>query len=150
MRSIVYLMNTSLDGFVEGRDGKFDWTAPDEEVFRFHIDTARDMSAFLYGRRLYETMAVWQTMEEDSSLPEPMREFARIWKSKPKIVFSKTLRNVGPTCTLAQGDIATEVATLKQQPGGPMSVGPYLAYLRQKYGELYRLPSADERQCTTT
>ncbi|HTP57802.1 MAG TPA: dihydrofolate reductase family protein, partial [Spirochaetia bacterium] len=128
MRSVVYLMNTSLDGFVEGPDGKFDWTTPDEEVFRFHIDVARDMSAFLYGRRIYETMAAWQTMEGDLTLPEPMREYARIWKSKPKIVFSTTLRNVGPGCTLAQGDVTAEVAALKRQPGGPMGVcGPGLA-----------------------
>lgn len=61
LRKVIYLMNVSLDGFVEGPDGKL-WTQPDEEVFRFHIDQARDMGAFIYGRRIYETMAVWQTI----------------------------------------------------------------------------------------
>jgi dihydrofolate reductase len=139
MRNVIYLMNVSLDGFVEGRNGKFDWSWPDEEVFRFHIDMARDMSAFLYGRRMYETMAVWQTMEEDTSLSESMREYARIWKSKPKIVFSTALKTVGPGCRLAQGDIASEVRMLKQQPGGPLGVsGPGLAF------SLARLDLIDE------
>ncbi len=121
-------MNISLDGFVEGPDGTFGWSRPDEEVHRFHNEVARQMGAFLYGRRMYETMAGWQTMDEDPSLPEYATEFARIWKSRPKIVFSTTLTTVGPDCRLARGDVAAEVAGLKQQPGGDLGVsGPGLA-----------------------
>jgi dihydrofolate reductase len=128
MRNMVYLMNTSLDGFVEGPDGKFGWSRPDEEVHRFHNQAARELGAFLYGRRMYETMAGWQTMDGDPSLPDYALEFARIWKSKPKVVFSTTLTTVGPNCRLAQGDIGAEVARMKQQPGGDLGVsGPGLA-----------------------
>jgi dihydrofolate reductase len=142
MRKLIYLMNVSLDGFFEKPDGKFDFTRPDEEVHRFHQDQARDMSAFLYGRRLYETMKVWQTMDADPSLPAFMLDFARIWKSKPKIVFSTTLAEVGEGCRLVRGDAATEVARLKQEPGGDLSVGgPTLAATLAKAGLIdeYRL-----------
>ena len=88
MRNVVYLMNVSLDGFVEGPDGTFDWSRPDEEVHRFHNQQARDLGAFLYGRRMYELMSVWETMAEDPSAPDYVLEFARIWRDKPKLVFS--------------------------------------------------------------
>ena len=65
MRKVIYLMNLSLDGFVEGPDGKFGWSEPDEEVHRFHNQIARDLGAFLYGRRMYETMAGWETADQD-------------------------------------------------------------------------------------
>lgn len=128
MRKVIYLMNVSLDGFVEGPDGKFGWSQPDEEVHRFHNLQAQDMGAFLYGRRMYETMAGWQTMEDNLSMPDYILEFARIWKQKPKIVFSTTLKSVGENCRLARGDIAAELANLKHQPGGDLGVsGPSLA-----------------------
>ena len=126
MRNVVYLMNLSLDGFVEGPDGTFAWSRPDEEVHRFHNRIAEGMGAFLYGRRLYETMRVWQTLDEGTSgadFPDYVREFARIWKSKPKIVFSTTLESVGENCRLVRGDIAAEVTRMKEQPGGDLGVG---------------------------
>ena len=125
MRDVIYLMNLSLDGFVEGPDGKFDWAYPDDEVHQFHNDTARDMGALLYGRRMYETMAGWQTADQDPSATPIMREFARIWREKPKIVFSTTLKAVGENCRLVRGDLAREVSALRQQAGGPLAVsGP--------------------------
>ena len=128
MRKVIYLMNTSLDGFVEGPDGKFDWTTPDEEIHRFHNQAAQQMGAFLYGRRIYETMAVWQTWGDDPSLPDYVAEYARIWRATPKIVFSSTLETVGENCRLVKGDAAAEVGKLKQQPGGDLGVcGPGLA-----------------------
>jgi dihydrofolate reductase len=142
MRRLIYLMNVSLDGFVEGPDGKFDWTRPDEEVHRFHNDMARDMGAFLYGRRMYEAMAGWQTLDADPSLPEVAVEFARIWKAKPKVVFSTTLAAVGEGCRLVRGDAAAEAARLKQEPGGDLGVsGPALAAALARAGlvDEYRL-----------
>ncbi len=121
-------MNTSLDGFVEGPDGKFDWTIPDEEIHRFHNEAARKMGAFFYGRRIYETMAVWETMDQDRSLPDYALEYARIWKSKPKIVFSTTLKEVGPNCRLVRGDVSAETSRLKREIEGDIGVcGPGLA-----------------------
>jgi dihydrofolate reductase len=135
MRKVIYLMNLSLDGFVEGPDGKFEWIHPDEEVHRFHNQQARDMGAFLYGRRMYETMAGWQTMDEDLSLPDYVLEFARIWKEKPKVVFSTTLEAVGENCRLVRGNLAAELATLKHLPGGDLGVsGPGLASALARLG----------------
>ncbi len=128
MGKVVYLMNVSLDGFVEDRTGRFDWTRPDEEIHRFHNEVAQQMGAFLYGRRMYETMAVWQTMDQDRILPAFVLEFAQIWKSKPKFVFSTTLRSVGENCRLVRGDVAFEVGLIQQEIHGDLGVsGPHLA-----------------------
>ena len=70
MRSVTYSMNVSLDGYIVGPDGGFDWTAPDEEVFRFWIDEIRGVGVHLLGRRLYETMLYWQTADQDPSLDD--------------------------------------------------------------------------------
>lgn len=142
MRNVLYLMNVSLDGFVEGPDGGFGWSRQDEEVHWFHNRLARELGAFLYGRRMYETMAGWQTANADPSAPDYLVEFARIWKAKPKIVFSSTLEAVGENCRLVRGDIAAEVASLKQQPGGDLGVsGPGLASTLARLGlvDEYRL-----------
>jgi dihydrofolate reductase len=80
MSKVVYWMTVSLDGFVETRDGKIDWSAPDDELFRFHIEDARRVGAFLHGRRMYEGMAsVWPTADQNPSFSEDHREFGRIW-----------------------------------------------------------------------
>jgi dihydrofolate reductase len=142
MRKLIYMMNVSLDGFVEGSDGKFGWSMPDEEVHRFHNDAARHMGAFLYGRRMYETMAGWQTLDSDPSMPDYVVEYARIWRATPKIVFSSTLKTVGENCRLVAGDAVAEVTTLKQQAGGDLAVsGPGLASSLARAGlvEEYRL-----------
>jgi dihydrofolate reductase len=91
MRKLIYSMGVSLDGFIAGPDGEIDWSAPDDELHRFHNQQAREMGAHLYGRRLYEVMAYWETADEKPSAPENELEFARIWKDTPKIVFSRTL-----------------------------------------------------------
>jgi len=142
VRKVIYLMNLSLDGFIEGPDGKFGWSQPDEEVHRFHNQQARDMGAFLYGRRMYETMAGWQTMDENRSLPDYVLEFARIWKEKPKIVFSTTLNVASGNFRLVRGEIAAELEILKGQPGGDLGVsGPGLASALARMGLIdeYRL-----------
>jgi len=94
MRKLIYSMGVSLDGFIAGPDGEIDWSAPDEELYPFHNQQTREMGAHLYGRRLYEVMAYWETADEKPSAPEHELEFARIWKDTPKIVFSKTLGKV--------------------------------------------------------
>jgi dihydrofolate reductase len=142
MRKLIYLMNVSLDGFVEGPDGKFGFAFPDEEVHRFHNETARQLDAELYGRRLYETMAVWQTYGTDSSVPDYVAEYGRIWRAMQKIVFSSTLKTVGENCRLVSGDAAAEVRSLKEQPGRDLAVGgPGLASTLAQAGLIdeYRL-----------
>jgi len=143
MRKVIYSMGVSLDGFIEGPNRELDWSTPDEEVHRFWNDQARDTSAFLYGRRLYELMAdYWPTADEDPSAPDYMAEFARIWGDVPKIVFSTTLEKVDWNSRLVRGNIAEEVAKLRLQPGKEMSVGgPTLAssFMRLGLIDEYRL-----------
>jgi dihydrofolate reductase len=78
-------MSVSLDGYVVGPDGDFDWTAPDEEVFRFVTDEIRDVGVHLLGRRLYETMLYWETADQDPSLHDSMLEWAAILEAAPKL-----------------------------------------------------------------
>src|SRR5215472_1348112 len=85
MRSVTYSMGVSLDGYIAGPGGDFDWTAPDEEVFRFVTDEIRQVGGCLLGRRLYETMLYWETADQDPSLDDSMLEWAAIWKPLPKV-----------------------------------------------------------------
>ena len=123
MRKLIYSMGVSLDGFIAGPDGEIDWSAPDEELHRFHNQQARETGAHLYGRRLYEVMRYWETAEEDPSATEYKLEFARIWKDTPKIVFSNTLEKVEGNARLVTDGVAEEVAKLKEQPGMDLAVG---------------------------
>ena len=117
-------MGVSLDGFIVGPDGEIDWSAPDEELHRFHNQQARETGAQLYGRRLYEVMTFWEKADEDPAVAEPIREFAQIWRRTPKIVFSRTLASVdGSNMRLATGEPADEVARLKREPGEDLAVG---------------------------
>jgi dihydrofolate reductase len=128
MRKLIYLMNVSLDGFIEGPNRELDWTRVDEELHRFFNDQQSDMDTLLYGRRLYEVMTYWETAEADPSIPDYERKFARIWKNSAKIVFSKTLEQVQGNARLVRGGIAEEITKLKQQPGKDLEVGgPNLA-----------------------
>jgi dihydrofolate reductase len=124
MRKVVYAMSMSLDGYVETTQGDLSWSVPDEELHRHFNDREREFEVNLYGRRLYELMAAyWPTAEEDPALLDYEREFARIWKSKPKVVFSRTLQQVGENARLVRDHIAEEVNRLKNQPGKDMDVG---------------------------
>jgi dihydrofolate reductase len=117
-------MSVSLDGFIETPSRSLDWVLVDEELHSFFNDEAREMSAFLYGRRLYDLMVgYWPTAETDPAATPAMREFARIWRDKPKIVFSRTLERVDWNSRLVGDDAVAEVTRLKVQPGFDMSVG---------------------------
>ncbi len=124
MRKVIYSMNVSLDGFIEDRAGGLDWSVPSPELHQFWNDQEREYDLFLYGRRLYETMsAFWPTAGLDPSDPPEVVEFARIWRSTPKLVFSHTLAEVRHNARLATGGIVEEVTRLKAQPGKDISVG---------------------------
>lgn len=94
MAHLIYTINTSLDGYIEDRDGKFDWTAPTEEYFRFITNLVRKAGTYLYGRRLYEAMMVWETDPNLAAESPLRRDFAEIWQAANKIVYSKTLETV--------------------------------------------------------
>jgi dihydrofolate reductase len=122
-RKLIYSMGVSLDGFIAGPTGEIDWSAPDEELHRFHNQQAREMGAHLYGRRLYEVMRFWETADERPSVPEHELEFARIWNDTPKVVFSKTLDEVHGNARLVKENAAEDVVRLKAQPGKDLAVG---------------------------
>jgi dihydrofolate reductase len=123
MRKLIYSMGVSLDGFTAGPGGEIDWSAPDEELLRFHNEQTREIGAHLCGRGLYEDMLPWETAEQTRSGPQEL-EFARIWKAIDKVVFSTTLEKVAGNARLATEDVAGEVARLREQPGdGVIAVG---------------------------
>jgi dihydrofolate reductase len=124
MRSVTYSMNVSLDGYIVGPDGRFDWTAPDAEVFRFWIDEIRQVDVHLLGRRLYETMLYWETAEQEQTLDEAELEWAAIWNALPKVVFSTTLSAVQGNARLVSGGLAEELERLRAEPGqGEIAIG---------------------------
>ena len=124
MRSVTYSMGVSLDGFIVGPDGGFDWTALEEEVFRFWIDEIRQVGVHLLGRRLYETMLYWETADQDRSLDDAELEWAALWKPLPKVVFSTTLSAVQGNARLASGGLAEEIERLRAEPGeGDIAIG---------------------------
>jgi dihydrofolate reductase len=119
----MYSMSVSADGFIEGPDGDFNWTAPDEELFRFHTDRVRELGAHLCGRRLYETMLYWETADRDPALGPDEREFAELWQGLPKVVFSTTLESVEGNARLARDSVPEEVRRLKEELDGDLEVG---------------------------
>jgi dihydrofolate reductase len=107
---LLYSMGVSVDGFIADREGAFGWTVPSDELFRFHTERVRELGGYLCGRRLYETMLVWET---DPSMRdnELGAAFADVWSAIPKVVFSRTLDSVQGNARLAEASLAEEVAT---------------------------------------
>ncbi|AWI31455.1 dihydrofolate reductase family protein [Streptomyces tirandamycinicus] len=124
MRSVTYSMGVSLDGYIVGPDGGFDWTEPDKEVFRFWTDGIRQVGVHLLGRRLYETMLYWETADQEPSSDQDTREWTALWKALPKVVFSTTLSAVEGNARLASGSPAEEIERLRAEPGdGEIAIG---------------------------
>ena len=115
-------MSVSVDGFIADRDGAFGWTAPSDELFGFHLAQVRQVGGYLLGRRLYETMLVWET---DSSLRdnEARAAFADVWCAIPKIVFSRTLDSVQGNARLAETSVAEEAAAALNATDKDVSIG---------------------------
>src|SRR5215207_9406348 len=119
---LIYSMGVSVDGFIADREGAFSWSVPDEDLFRFHVAQVRELGGFLLGRRLYETMLVWET---DPSLRESELDaaFADAWCAIPKVVFSRTLDSVQGNARLAQGSVADEAAAALDATDKDVSIG---------------------------
>ena len=121
MSKLLYITNTSLDGYIEDETGAFDWVNP-EPVFAFITDLLRPIGTYLYGRRLYETMAYWDAPLED--YPPEHREFARVWQKAEKSVFSRTLTSAPTRNTRVERDFDVEaIRKLKQGSGQDIEVG---------------------------
>ncbi|NKI41040.1 dihydrofolate reductase family protein [Streptomyces physcomitrii] len=124
MRKVTYSMGVSLDGYIVGPDGGFDWSEPDAEVFRFVTEEIRGVAVHLMGRRLYETMLYWETAEQDPALDDSERVWAALWNPLPKVVFSRTLSAVRGNARLLSGGLAEEIGRLRGEPGeGEIAIG---------------------------
>ena len=122
MGKLIYSMSMSLDGFIAGPDGDFAWSAPDEELHRFHNERVRELGAQICGRRLYETMVYWETADQQP-LADYALDFARIWQALPKVVVSRTLDSVEGNSRVVADGVAEEVAQLKRESSKDIGVG---------------------------
>ena len=123
MAKLIYSAITSLDGYVADRDGSFDWAAPDEEVHAFVNELERPIGTHLYGRRMYEVMAAWETMQTVDE-PPVMKDFAEIWQAANKIVYSTTLDAVSSARTRIERNFdADAVRQLKAASDSDLSIG---------------------------
>ncbi len=124
MRSVTCSMAVTLDGYIAGPDGQFDWGVPDEELVRFANDETRQLGVVLLGRKLYETMLYWENVDQGPSLDDSDREWIGIWNPLPKVVFSTTLSAVQGNARLASGGLAEEIERLRAEPGeGDIGIG---------------------------
>lgn len=129
MSKLIYAAMTSLDGFIEGEDGRFDWAMPDAEVHAFANDLESTIGTHLYGRRMYETMAYWQTVVSGPGTSPPEAAYADLWRGLDKVVYSRTLDAVWtPRTRLEQSFDPVAVARIKEAADRDISVsGPGLA-----------------------
>jgi dihydrofolate reductase len=129
MAKLIYFTPTSLDGYIADETGNFDWAAPDEEVHAFINDLERPIGMYVYGRKMYETMAIWETPDVIPGRTPAMLDFARIWQAADKIVYSKSLEAVSTPKTRLEREFDPQtVRDLKAQLPGDLSVGgPTLA-----------------------
>ncbi|HEY3085198.1 MAG TPA: dihydrofolate reductase family protein [Candidatus Dormibacteraeota bacterium] len=128
MAKLIYSALQSLDGYIADQDGKFDWGEPDEEVHTFLNDLMRTTGTYLYGRRMYEVMIAWETLDL-ADQPPHMQEFAGMWRQANKIVYSKTLEGASSARTRLERDFDPEaVQRMKVAERGDLAVaGPTLA-----------------------
>ena len=123
MANLIYAINASLDGYIADQNGNFDWTQPSEDVHAFFNDHQRSVGTFLCGRRMYETMRVWDTPPLND-LSEVQREFAEAWRATDKVVYSSTLDNVTEPRTRLERTFDPEVVeTMKDETDRDLSIG---------------------------
>jgi hypothetical protein len=117
MPKLLYQAIASLDGYVEDKEGNFDWAAPDREVHAFVNDLERPIGTYLYGRRMYETMVFWETVSTGTDQPAVSRDFAEIWRAAEKIVYSRDLETVSSARTRIERDLEPDsVRRLRRPP----------------------------------
>jgi dihydrofolate reductase len=119
---LIYSMSVSVDGFIADREGGFEWTVPSDELFGFHLTQVRELGGYLLGRSLYETMRVWET-DPSLRVDELRDEFADVWGTIPKVVFSHTLDSVQGNARLAEGSLAEEAAAALDATDKNVSIG---------------------------
>lgn len=119
---LLYSMGVSVDGFIADRRGNFAWSVPSEELFSFHLERVSELGVFVCGRRLYETMLVWET---DPAMRETDLEatFADVWSALPKVVFSRTLDSVEGNARLAEAPLTEEIVAAHKATEKDVEIG---------------------------
>ncbi len=124
MGKLIYAANTSLDGYVEDESGAFDWSVPDDEVHEFWNEHERQIGTSLYGRRMYETMRVWEDDDWLTDEPPVVRDYAQVWRDTDKVVYSSTLETVTTARTRIERQLDPEaVRQLKKASDADLSIG---------------------------
>jgi len=124
MAKLIYVSNVSLDGYIEDEHGSLDWTEPDDEVFAFITDLVRSVGTSLYGRRLYESMAVWETDPALAAQSELTADFANVWEAADKVVYSTTLEAVSTAKTRLERSFDPDsVRDMKASATSDLTVG---------------------------
>lgn len=124
MAKLIYAAITSLDGYVEDEQGKFDWAMPDEQLHAFVNELERPIGTYLYGRRMYETMVFWETGGTEPGEPAVFADYAEIWRSAEKVVYSRSLETVTSARTRIEREFDPDaVRRLKQSAGADIAVG---------------------------
>ena len=135
MGKLIYLVTTSLDGYVADEDGNFEWTRPSEEVLAFVNDILSNVRTFLIGRRMYETLAVWDTIPTDGQI-DGLNDFAKIWRAAQKIVYSTSLSHVTTAHTAIERTFHSEtIKKLVTESDNDFNIGgPHVAAQAIKAG----------------
>jgi dihydrofolate reductase len=124
MAKLMYTAIASLDGYIEDREGRFDWAAPNDEVHAFVNDLERSVGTYLYGRRMYETMVYWESPPDLPDQPPVIQDFAELWQAAEKIVYSRTLTTVTSSRTRVERAFDSEaIRQLKATAGRDLTVG---------------------------
>ena len=123
MAKLIYSAIASLDGYIEDEDGKFDWAAPDEEVLAFVNDLERPVGTYLLGRRMYETLAVWETDPSLAGQSPTSRDFAAIWQAAGKTVYSRTLQAASTARTRIEREFDPDA--VRQAKRQPAAISPW-------------------------
>jgi dihydrofolate reductase len=133
MGQLIYAAIASLDGYVADSEGRFDWSMPDHEVHAFVNDLERPIGTHLYGRRMYEVLSAWETMDDDDPV---MRDYAEVWRAADKVVYSRTLEKVTTSRTRLEPEFdPAAVRALKEAASSDLSIGgPELAGQALKAG----------------
>jgi dihydrofolate reductase len=118
MSRLIYSAIASVDGYIADEEGNFEWAVPDEEVHAFINDLDRPLGTYLYGRRMYETMAAWETDPTLAERSSVMRDFAHIWQAADKIVYSRTLKAVSSARTRIERDFDPEAVLRMKASAG--------------------------------
>jgi dihydrofolate reductase len=124
MAKLIYLTNVSLDGYIEDESGSFDWGDPGEDLYAFITDLVRPAGTYLYGRRLYESMAVWETDPALAARSALMADFASVWQGASKVVYSTSLDSVATARTRLERDFdPASVRDMKASAASDLTIG---------------------------